>query len=52
MFSWVDQSSTGDDLLDVRGPRMATEVNGHRLAVAIDQAPGAGLRGRRAVRST
>ncbi len=38
MFSWVDQSSTGTSLLDASGPELATEVNGHRLATAIDQA--------------
>jgi pimeloyl-ACP methyl ester carboxylesterase len=38
LFSWVDQSATGDDPLQVRLPQQATEVNGHRFATAIDQA--------------
>ena len=38
MFSWVDQSSTGTSVLDASGPELATEVNGHRLATALDQA--------------
>ncbi len=38
MFSWVDQSSTGTSPLDASGPELATEVNGHRLAVALDEA--------------
>jgi hypothetical protein len=37
-FSWVDQSATGDDPLAARNGEDATEVNGHRLATAIDQA--------------
>jgi len=37
MFSWVDQSATSIPL-DARGPELATEVNGHRLATAIDEA--------------
>lgn len=37
-FSWMDQSSTGDDPLEVRSASEATEVNGHRLAVALEQA--------------
>ena len=38
MFSWVDQSATSDAPLQARLARLATEVNGHRLAVAINQA--------------
>lgn len=38
LFSWVDQSATGDDPLQVRMPQQATEVNGHRFATAVDQA--------------
>ena len=38
MFSWVDQSATSDTPLQARLARLATEVNGHRLAVAINQA--------------
>ncbi len=38
MFSWVDQSATSDSPLQARLARLATEVNGHRLAVAINQA--------------
>ena len=38
MFSWVDQSATAEDLFDARVGEDATEINGHRLAVAIDQA--------------
>ena len=38
MFSWVDQSATADDPLRARDAELATEVNGHRLAVAVDQA--------------
>lgn len=38
MFSWVDQSATGADPLQARRAEAATEVNGHRLAVAVDTA--------------
>jgi hypothetical protein len=38
MFSWVDQSATAADLFDARVGEDATEINGHRLAVALDQA--------------
>lgn len=38
MFSWVDQSATGADPLQARRAEAATEVNGHRLAVAVDAA--------------
>jgi hypothetical protein len=38
MFSWVDQSSTGTSVFDASGPELATEVNGHRFATAIDEA--------------
>lgn len=37
-YSWVDQSATGDNPLDARNGEDATEVNGHRLATAVDQA--------------
>ena len=42
MFSWVDQSATTSDPLSARDAENATEINGHRLAVAVDQvlAPG------------
>ncbi len=38
LFSWIDQSATSDNPLEVRRGEDATEVNGHRLATAIDQA--------------
>ena len=38
MFSWIDQSATAADLFDARVGEDATEINGHRLAVAVDQA--------------
>ena len=38
MFSWIDQSSTSGPLTNARYPEMATEVNGHRLAAALDEA--------------
>ena len=38
MFSWVDQSATSENPLDARRAEEATEVNGHRLATALDQA--------------
>lgn len=37
-FSWVDQSSTETNALAAFAPERATEVNGNRLAVAIEQA--------------
>jgi hypothetical protein len=40
MFSWVDQSATTFDPLTARDAENATEINGHRLAVAVDQALG------------
>ncbi len=38
MFSWVDQSATADNPFEARNPEQATEVNGHRLATAVDKA--------------
>lgn len=38
LFSWVDQSATGSNILQVRDPEQATEVNGHRFATAITEA--------------
>jgi hypothetical protein len=38
MFSWIDQSATPASPLEARRARLAAEVNGHRLAVAINQA--------------
>ena len=38
MFSWVDQSSTDLSGFAAYAPERATEVNGHRMATAIDQA--------------
>jgi pimeloyl-ACP methyl ester carboxylesterase len=38
MYSWVDQSSTDMSALAAYAPERATEVNGHRMATAIDQA--------------
>ena len=42
MYSWVDQSATDMSALAAYAPERATEVNGHRMATAIDQllAPG------------
>ena len=40
VFSWIDQSATPSDLFDARRGEDATEINGHRLAVALDQALG------------
>lgn len=37
MYSWVDQSSTDMSALAAYAPERATEVNGHRMATAIDQ---------------
>jgi hypothetical protein len=45
MFSWVDQSATTSDPLSARDAEDATEINGHRLAVAIDQALAPGWSG-------
>ena len=38
MYSWVDQSATDMSALAASAPERATEVNGHRMATAIDQA--------------
>lgn len=38
MFSWADQSSTALAPLDAYATERATEVNGHRLATALDEA--------------
>lgn len=38
LFSWIDQSATPFDPFDARRGENGTEVNGHRLAVALDQA--------------
>ncbi len=38
MYSWVDQSSTDMSALAAFAPERATEVNGNRMAVAIQQA--------------
>jgi len=38
MYSWVDQSATDTSALAASAPERATEVNGHRMATAIDQA--------------
>lgn len=38
MYSWVDQSATDMSALAAYAPERATEVNGHRMATAIDQA--------------
>lgn len=43
LFSWVDQSATSDDPLQARVGEDATEVNGHRLATALDQAVAPGF---------
>src|SRR5205085_11832614 len=45
MFSWVDQSATTFDPLTARDAENATEINGHRLAVAVDQALAPGWAG-------
>ncbi len=37
MYSWVDQSSTDTSALAAYAPERATEINGHRLATALDQ---------------
>lgn len=38
MFSWVDQSATGISALAAFAPEKATEVNGNRMAAAIELA--------------
>jgi len=38
LYSWIDQSATPLDLFDASVGENATEINGHRLAVALDQA--------------
>ncbi|MEX1217510.1 MAG: hypothetical protein WEA11_03190 [Acidimicrobiales bacterium] len=38
MYSWVDQSATDTSALAASAPERATEINGHRMATAIDQA--------------
>ena len=38
MYSWVDQSATDMSALAASAPERATEINGHRMATAIDQA--------------
>lgn len=38
LFSWIDQSATPLDVFDARRGEDATEINGHRLAVALDLA--------------
>ena len=43
MFSWVDQSATGPEALDAAVGERATEVNGHRMATAVDEALAAGF---------
>jgi len=37
MYSWVDQSATNTSALAAYAPERATEINGHRLATALDQ---------------
>jgi len=37
MYSWVDQSATDMSALAAYAPERATEINGHRMATAIDQ---------------
>ena len=37
MYSWVDQSATDMNALSASAPERATEVNGHRLATALDR---------------
>jgi len=43
MYSWVDQSATDSSALAAYAPERATEVNGHRMATAIDQTLAAGF---------
>jgi predicted esterase len=43
MYSWVDQSATDMSALAAYAPERATEVNGHRMATAIDQTLAAGF---------
>jgi len=43
MFSWVDQSATGPEVIDAAVGERATEVNGHRMATALDEALAAGF---------
>jgi len=43
MYSWVDQSATDTSALAASAPERATEVNGHRMATAIDQTLAAGF---------
>jgi len=38
MYSWVDQSATGTDPFQAGSAEQATEVNGHRMATAINEA--------------
>jgi hypothetical protein len=38
MYSWIDQSASGTDLFQAGIAERATEVNGHRMAAAIDLA--------------
>lgn len=45
MFSWVDQSSTALDPFVAYATERATEVNGHRMAIAVDQALAPGFAG-------
>ena len=45
MFSWVDQSATDLSAFAAYAPERATEVNGHRMATAIDQALAPGFVG-------
>lgn len=45
MFSWVDQSATDLSAFAAYAPERATEVNGHRMATAIDQALASGFVG-------
>ena len=37
MYSWVDQSATNTSALAAYAPERATEINGHRMATALDQ---------------
>lgn len=37
MFSWIDQSATALDVFAAAAAERAAEVNGHRLATAIDE---------------
>ena len=43
MYSWVDQSGTDMSALAAYAPERATEVNGHRMATAIDQSLASGF---------